>query len=183
MSKFDELSRCCSGNSVKFRWYGFPKSKDGQDIEAVLQKFQLLIEGSSRITNGYVWSMARAEIKSRIKIAEAGKLRTTRQIKPVDVNNPPPLYEIRWQDITVQERIEDGTIRDSRLLVRMYHSEPREAPGYFIGHHIHEKDVTDTNQVNNHQNAEIGVALKYFDNGRDDLWGISELTKDRKNIN
>jgi hypothetical protein len=182
MGKFDEPSRCSSGRATKFRWFGYPPAEDGRDFQAVLDKFQAVIDAPHRITNDYVWAMAKAEVKSRLKLAAAGKLSAPNQVKPVDVRNPPPMYEIRWQGITVRQKLNDGTIGGVEILVRMYHSEPSEAPEHFIGHHIHEKDVSDPSEANRLQNDEIRVALNYFELGKPNLWDISELTYRDKSI-
>lgn len=182
MGNFDGPSRCSGGSLLKFRWFGFPQAVEGQDLAVVLEKFQSIIAAPNRLTNGYVWGMAKAEVKNRIQLAANGKLRAPAQIKPVDTSNPPPLFEIRWQGITVQEVQPDGTKLDLSILVRMYHSEPAEAPVHFIAHHIHEKDVSNPSKANERQTTEIGVAKKYFDLGKPVFWGISELTGVRKSI-
>ncbi len=182
MGKFDKPSRCSSGSPLKFRWFGFPQAGEGHDLAVVLEKFQSVISAPNRLTNGYIWGMAKAEVKNRIQLAANGKLRAPAQIKPVDTSNPPPLYEIRWQGITVQELQSDGTKVDLSLLIRMYHSEPAEAPVHFIAHHIHEKDLSIPTKANERQTIEIEVAKKYFDLGKPVFWGISELTGNRKSI-
>lgn len=183
MGKFDGPSRCESGTPVKFRWYGSPQADEGRDIQVALHKFQIEIEKPHRKTNGYIWEMARAEIKKKLDLASQGRLRSPAQVKVVDAGNPPPLYEIRWQAITIQEFRPGGKLADTTLLVRMYHSEPFEAPNHFIGHHIHEKEVNDGAFVMQRQNEEIAVARGYFDHGLPSYWGISELTNSRKSIN
>lgn len=183
MGKFDGPSRCTSGLAVKFRWYGSPSAIQGADLETALEKFKIVIEKPTRITNDYVWAAARAEIKKKIELASQGRLTPPRQIDVVDRRNPPPMYEIRWQNITIRELQPDGKIAYLSLIVRMYHSEPLEAPEYFIGHHIHEKDVSDEDVINTLQNAEIAVARRYFEHGLPTLWGISELTTSKKSIN
>lgn len=168
---------------MNFRWFGYPQAQEGQDLETVLNKFKAVIEAPTRITDDYVWAMARAEILHTFKMAKLGKLRSPREIRPVDIKNPPPLYEIRWQSITVRHRVKDGEIEDLRLLIRMYHSEPPEAPQHFIGHHIHEKDVSRPEEIRQRQNVEISTAVGYFELGKPQMWGISELTNSRKSIN
>lgn len=183
MGKFDRPSRCTYGIPVTFRWYGAPSASEGQDLEVALVKFQMVIEQPSRVTNGYIWAAARAEIKQKLELASQGKLTPPRQIDVIDGSNPPPLYEIRWQNITIQELQLDGTLIDLSLIVRMYHSEPFEAPHHFIGHHIHEKDISDPNTVKELQNSEISVARGYFEHGLPTFWGISSLTGRKGSIN
>lgn len=183
MGKYDGLSRCSKGQHVKFRWFGYPRVPEGQDFQVVLDKFQSIVQASGRITNDYIWAMAQAELINRLRSATAGKLRSPSQIKPIDTSNPPPLYEIRWQGITIQRQTANGRLEDESLLVRMYHSEPAEAPEHFIGHHIHEKDVSDPSQVNARQDEHIKVAIGYFELGISNFWEISGLTNRKKSIN
>lgn len=174
---FDAPSRCSSGQPVRFKWFGYPQAKRGQDYQAVLDKFQAIIQKPNRVTNDFVWAMSRSEVLQRLRVAASGKLRPPSQIKPVDIKNPPALYEIRWQGITVRTRLSDGSLGSEQIIVRMYHSEPSEAPGFFIGHHIHEKDVSDPSNINKLQNDEIKVAVKYFELGKQTCWGIRDLEK------
>lgn len=120
------------------------------------------------------WSSAitRAEFKKRIQKASRGELEPIDEVKPVDAVNPPPMYEIRWQDIAVAELQDDGSQKFSEVQVRLYHSEPPSRPGYFIGHHAHEKDVV-TTDVNAAQNREISVAVAWHDHGSPTNWGIA----------
>lgn len=117
--------------------------------------------------------MAKAEFKQRLKKAMGGRLNPVDEVTPVDVQNPPPLYEIRWQNIPVTERDNEGVISHKQVLVRMYHSEPAVAPEYFIGHHAHEK-LVDVEDVNGAQQVEIGVAVRWYAHGEDSTWGIAE---------
>ncbi|MEV7608621.1 hypothetical protein AB0N61_03970 [Microbacterium sp. NPDC089320] len=116
--------------------------------------------------------MVRAEFKKRLEKAQRGELEPVDEVKPVDVLNPPPLYEIRWQDIAVTDRLDDGTQRFGKVVVRLYHSEPVARPGHFVGHHAHEKDV-DAADVYAAQDAEIDVAIGWYNHGADDFWGIA----------
>lgn len=116
--------------------------------------------------------MAVTEIKKLINLAERGGLRAPKQINSVDRRGSVPLFEIRWQHIRVQETKDDGALKTSRILVRMYHSEPEIVPGYFVGHHIHEKDLSSRVDINTEQNNEIRVARNYYEHGKPSLWGL-----------
>lgn len=130
------------------------------------------VSGGTRVWNPYAEQMAKSEFKNRIKRAAQGDLKPVDEIKPVDVLNPPPLYELRWIDLAVTDRDPNGTVSYSTVQVRMYHSEPAEAPGYFIGHHAHEKllDVIDVNTV---QQSEIHTAIGFYKAGAPSNWGIA----------
>ncbi|TFD41767.1 hypothetical protein E3T37_03690 [Cryobacterium sp. TMT2-10] len=115
--------------------------------------------------------MAKVEFERRIEKAKRGQLRPVAEVKAVDVENPPPLYEIRWQTINVTSVV-DGVSIFGKALVRLYHSEPDTVPGHFIGHHIHEKDLV--GDVNDAQDQEINIAKKFYDSGQPAFWGIAD---------
>ena len=183
MGKYDGPSRCSGGKDLTFRWFGYPQANESDDIQVATDKFIHMLEGPNRITNGYIGGMARAEFRKKVALAGKGQLWPVTGVAAVDKGNPPPLYEIRWQGITIREDLGGGVIRDLSLIVRKYHSEPSEAPDYFIGHHVHEKDVSDREAISELQNVEILVAKRYFELGLPTLWGISKLTSGKKSIN
>jgi hypothetical protein len=133
-----------------------------------------MIEGPNRVQNAYVTSMAVSEFKSKIVSACKGALFPVSEVGPVDVKSRLPLFEIRWQWITVQEILSNGDLKDIIIVVRMYHSEPSEAPNHFVGHHVHEKDFVDPDPkiVRALQDSEILVAKKYYLHGLSTRWGI-----------
>jgi len=165
-------SRCSQGEPLTFRWFGFPTAEPGQDLQVLLSKVEEVIHKPNRIINDYVLGMAKAEIRTRIRLAEKGALHTPSQVDSVDRRGGAPLYEIRWQNITVLVKRGRGKPRESEIKLRLYHSEPREAPSHFVGHHIHEKDLTVKSQINHLQNAEIRVARNYYFQGLPTFWGI-----------
>jgi hypothetical protein len=54
----------------------------------------------------------------------------------------------------------------------MYHSEPPAEPGYFIGHHVHEKVVGPGVNINDEQDVEIGVARGMYRLGEGRRWNL-----------
>ncbi len=173
MARFDGPSRCSSAKPLTFRWFGFPPCEPHEDnIDAAVEVLMAKVTPPGRVWNPWSGTMVKREFRHRIVHASKGELVPVDEVKPVDVANPPPLYEIRWQDINVTDRLEDGTQRFGKVAVRMYHSEPEEAPGHFIGHHAHEKDLTATD-VNAAQNEEIATAIGWYRQGRDSKWGIA----------
>ena len=165
-------SRCCNGKPLLFRWYGYPKAPLGFDLETAITKFITVLNAPNRDMNAYVVAMAKAECRHKLKLASLGQLTPSRHIKPIESANPPPLYEIRWQGITVRESNELGLFLDRRLLIRMYHSEPSEAPNHFIGHHIHEKLISGDASTWLTQNEEIATAIGFYRAGLPTNWGI-----------
>lgn len=161
-----------------FRWYGFPQCAEGQDLQTAVDVLLASISGEGRVWNPWSRSMAGAEFRQRLQKAASGKLTPVDEVKPVDVRNPPPLYEIRWQGISVTNRAADGALSYSKVIVRLYHSEPPEAPDHFIGHHAHEKDVS-ADDVNEVQDSEIKVALGWHAHGLDRRWDIQRLQQEQ----
>ncbi len=116
--------------------------------------------------------MVRQEFRRRLVRASEGNLEPIDEVKPVDVDNPPPLFEIRWQGVAVTDAMEDGTLKFGEVVVRLYHSEPDRFPGYFIGHHAHEKDLG-VEDINAAQDAEIATAVGWYYHGDPTDWGIA----------
>ncbi|GAA0422530.1 hypothetical protein GCM10009543_16910 [Leifsonia naganoensis] len=116
--------------------------------------------------------ITKSEFKRRLQKAQAGRLMPVEEVKAVDVRNPPPLYEIRWSGVTVTDREENGSQRHCEVEVRMYHSEPADAPSHFIGHHAHEKRI-DVEDVNAEQQREINTAIGFHNAGASSRWGIA----------
>lgn len=172
MNSSAQISRCSAGKSVRIRWYGYPSAPLGKDLEVATEKFLDVISNPARELNEYITSMAAAEFRHRIRSAEAGRLTPQRDIKPIIGSSDPLLFEIRWQSITVRERNNSGALEDKRLLVRMYHSEPKESPGYFIAHHIHEKVISGEASTWLLQNEEIATAVGFYHAGFSTRWGI-----------
>jgi hypothetical protein len=160
---------------VTFRWYGVPQVPVGDDLDGATERFRQAVTNPTRRWSPYSWPMVRAEFRDRLVQAALGILQPVEQVKPVDVRNPPPLYEIRWQGIAVADvdDADSSKLRYSTVLVRLYHSEPSSVPGHFVGHHVHEKDVS--GDVNADQDAEIQTAKGFYDQGFNTSWGISEL--------
>jgi hypothetical protein len=82
------------------------------------------------------------------------------------------MFELRWQGITLSSTEGSGKKKFQTLLIRMYYSEPGSNPKYFIGHHIHEKKVSDPERTKILQNVEIQIARKLCQDGQLSNWGI-----------
>lgn len=107
-----------------------------------------------------------------IERACGGKLRSTHHIKWVDKRNLPPMFEMRWQGITLSHTTDSGSKRFRTLLIRMYYSEPGSNPKHFIGHHIHEKNISNPERTKILQNMEIQRARDFCKIGQESNWGI-----------
>lgn len=172
MTRYDASSRCSGPGAPAFRWYGFPACEVGADVEAAVSKLMAVISSEGRVWNPWSGTIVRREFRSRILRASKGELLPVDEVKPVDINQPPPMYEIRWQDVDVAELLPDGSQRFAKVVVRMYHSEPTGVPDYFIGHHAHEKDL-DADDINAAQDEEIRTALGWYQHGFESGWGIA----------
>lgn len=172
VTRYDAPSRCSVPAGPAFRWYGDPLCSPGDDLTTAVDALFASLVGPTRLWNPYAKQMVKSEFKARIKKASEGRLRPVDEIKAVDVRNPPPLYEIRWQGIKVTDRAADGTQTFGEAIVRMYHSEPASHPGHFIAHHAHEKR-TDVADVNAAQQVEINKAIAWYDKGKPSGWGIA----------
>lgn len=172
MDKSLLISRCTQGSPIRFRWFGEPTALVGLDIETVLYRFDEIVDAKGMKFHEYSLLIARAEIRNRLERACAGKLRSTHHIRWVDKQNLPPMFELRWQGITLSSTEGNGKKRFQTLLVRMYYSEPGSNPRYFIGHHIHEKRVSDPERTKILQNVEIQIARKLCQEGQLSNWGI-----------
>ena len=172
MSQVKKPSRCSLGKPVEFVWFGFPEALDGNHLSAATFAFLSAVEADNRELNDFVRATMVAEFQDRISQASKGLLGNTRKIKGLSLLPDLPLYEIRWQGICVRERGEGGSVSTKNLAVRMYHSEPPELDGVFIGHHIHEKRTTDRTLEREMQNREILKAAELYLDGRAKLWGL-----------
>ena len=171
MTRYDAPSRCSSGTPVTFRWYGYPTAELGEDLDTATGAFLAAITPAGRVWNPWAQRMVRAEFRDRVLAASRGELVPIDEVKAVDQENPPPLYEIRWQGIAVTDYT-DGQAVHRTALVRMYHSEPPQAAGHFVGHHIHEK-LVDVDDIYAAQDDEIRVAKGFYDIGEPTNWGIA----------
>lgn len=166
------ISRCAQGFPIRFRWFGNPTSLVGLDIETVLFRFDEIVNTKGKKFHENSLLIARAEIRNRLERACAGKLRSTHHIRWVDKQNLPPMFELRWQGITLSSTDGSGAKKFQTLLIRMYYSEPGSNPRFFIGHHIHEKKIGDPERTKILQNIEIQVARELCQEGQITNWGI-----------
>lgn len=159
---------------MRFHWFddGACSTRSDDDVATAVNVLLDAVSGPGRVWNPYARQMVRSEFKQRILKAQRGQLEPVDEVKPVDIRNPPPLYEIRWQNIPVTHRAESGAVNHEEVVVRMYHSEPVAMPDVFIGHHAHEK-ITDVADVNGAQQEHIALAVQRHLDGESSDWGIA----------
>ena len=172
-----EPSRCSSGNPVEFWWFGESSGASGGNLEKFLSFFETKLNRKNLILNEFTIASAKAEIRGLLQRAMQGRLKPIKQIKVIAGKRIPTLFEIRWQNIPMLEVQNNGEIKTVYLMFRMYHSEPEEVPGYFVAHHIHEKDISQQDEIKSKQNREIERARNYFELGKAIQWGLGGLTE------
>jgi hypothetical protein len=164
------------GAPVMFRWFGdVPVSRDNH-LSAATESFLHVIEAPGRFYDDFAVSTLVAEFQFRILQAMRGQLSGTRKIKTIALFPAPPLFEIRWNNMTVTERNSDGSVAPTRLAVRLYHSEPKELQGCFIGHLVHEKKPDLLPSEKQAQNEMITSAANFYLTGRPTLWAPIDTT-------
>lgn len=158
-------SRCSQASDVEFHWFDGTVSTE-RALDRAVATLMAAIQKPNRLWSPYSSAMAKSEFRKRLQKAAAGELKPVDEVKGVDEEHQQPLYEIRWQGIDVLERQGEGVQpAHHTVLVRMYHSEPATEPGFFIGHHAHEKLVDSGLDVYATQDAEIAVARGLHDLG------------------
>lgn len=165
-----EVSRCSLGAPVMFRWFGDVLVTHDNHLLAATQSFLQVIETPGRIYNVFAVSSLVAEFQFRILQAMRGQLSGTRKIKTVALFPTIPLFEIRWTNMTIAEQNPEGAVVATRLAIRLYHSEPTELQGCFIGHLVHEKRPEARTSEKQIQNTMIASAANLYLAGRRTLW-------------
>ncbi|MFD1210973.1 hypothetical protein ACFQ36_02820 [Arthrobacter sp. GCM10027362] len=167
-------SRCSSGSPVAFKWFDGIRRSEPDHVQLAVEACLRAVDSDTRVWNPFAKAMVKSEFKKRIERAALGQLVPVEEVKPVGQQpSPPPLYEIRWQDIAVTDRAPGAAPQDavfSKVIVRMYHSEPATLPDHFIGHHVHEKIISPAGDTHLLQDTEINVAAGYFNLGEASNW-------------
>ncbi len=165
-------SRCSSSCQIQFHWFDGTFS-ERRALDRATEAFMTVLRQPNRLWNPYAEAMVKSEFKKRIEKASAGLLKPIEEVKGVDEEHLQPLYEIRWQEVPVTERESpEASPVYKVVLVRLYHSEPASEPGFFIGHHIHQKVVGPGIDIFAEQDAEIAVARRIYDMGEGVRWRL-----------
>ena len=164
-------SVCSSGVEVSYFWHACQKWED--HVEAAVEALMDAIRAPGRLWNPWVVASARGAFKSRIKRACAGELQPVDEIKHIDGAHPAELFEIRWQDIGVIDRVPTGE-RRHEIPVRLLHAEPSHLSLTVIGLHAHEKVVhpEDSRRTREAQDAEVEVACQTYWTVIQTPWGF-----------
>ena len=171
------VSRCSLGSPVMFRWYGDTPVESGNHLRAATESFLRVIQQTNRLVDGHTEAALVAEFQRRILKAAKGLLEGSKRIKSISLFPQLPLFEIRWQSMTVLEHTPEGTRVPHNLALRMYHSEPSEITGVFIGHLIHEKNTHRDIDPRVIQNERISYAAHLYRIGRHTLWNTVDTSR------
>jgi hypothetical protein len=153
-----------------FRWYGDVPVARGNYLLAATQSFVGVTDQPHRELNDYSLASLVAEFHDRLVQGMQGKRVGTRKIKPVALFPGLPLFEIRWSSMTVLERDSGGRLVAIPLALRLYHSEPAQLEGCFVGHLVHEKESDGEPKTRDSQNLQISVAARLYRRGCATLW-------------
>lgn len=157
------------GGDFKWRYCTSP-----DHVEAAVDALMNAVKAAeSRLWNPYNERYTRGSFRNRIKLAERGELKPPKEVKRVRSGTPAfVLYEIRWSDIKVIERREDG-MEQKRIDARLYYVEPPNVGLMLLGLHCHEKRVDGTPaEIREWQDAEIDKAENLYNEGMRDRWGV-----------
>jgi hypothetical protein len=159
-----------------FRWYGDTAVVDDNHLRAATESFLRVIQQPNRLVDDHTEAALVAEFQRRILKATRGLLEGSKRIKSVSLFPQLPLFEIRWQSMTVLEHTTQGTRFPHNLALRMYHSEPSEIAGVFIGHLIHEKNTHGDLDPRATQNEHISYAAHLYQIGLYTLWNTVDTS-------
>lgn len=157
---------------MDYRWHVDFDAGQETDLAKVVNLLDEVVFGPpERMRNPYLVGDARGQFKQKLKAAVDGKLIPVDEVKPVGFSLTSPLFEIRWVEIRVHERLPDGTSEFKSVHVRLYHAEPDAVQGLAVGLHAHEKalfdDDSDTVAA---QDREIQIAAGLYGSLRYRHW-------------
>ncbi|UQN30637.1 hypothetical protein [Brachybacterium kimchii] len=164
MHQHERSSNATGGLRVDVYWLSCSSSEEREHVAAAVDALFEAIRGSgTRLWSPYSKAYVRATFKKRIEKASRGELRPRSELKPVS-DGRVPLYEIRWSDIDVLERPEEGADEAHRKVsVRLLHGEPAKLGVCIVGIRAHEKFVAGTDGENKRaQDREIEQALAEY---------------------
>lgn len=172
----ERVSNCCRGTSVEFYWAYCPAPTQDEHIEwAVELLWDAIAKPGERGWSPQAKAMARSEFRDRIRAATEGGLIPRDELKPLRQGEP-PIFEIRWQAISVLELDENHAPREyHEVAVRLIHAEPDELGVCAVGLHAHEKVFFEGDKVATRraQNREIDEAVNRYRNGVGEVWGLT----------
>lgn len=165
------------GKPVIFYWR---QGIAGLHIDCAIEDLLRAIQKPDRVATPYADADHRAQFKRRLRDATRGRLVVSEGETPVkEIQRPEArLFEIRWQDILVDDRDPVSWLVKPRrpALVRLYYLEPATTR-WVVGLHTHEKVVIDGDEEETRrlQDDEIDVAVERATGQASEGWAVPEL--------
>lgn len=161
-------SRCSSGKDVEVYWRFCASTTSEDHIQQIVEELMCALNSDHRRWNQWSTEATRAKFEDRINTAAAGRLVPVDEVKDLRGGRS-DLFEIRWQDIPVQEQHGDQATF-LKTNARLIHAEPESLDGSMLGLVAHEKPQTDTAKAQ--QDEHIDKALNIYRNTEGSTWGI-----------
>jgi hypothetical protein len=166
-------SRCSAGGTLTFAWSGKPSPEAADQIDAAVRTFEDVARTPERIWDPRHWAITRAEFRNLLIRATNGRLIPLTHVKEIDRARREFVFEIKYDFRAISLDAKNKRV-GSKVKTRTYTSEPPEFADSFVGLHVHQKieipgDNAETNRL---QNVEIDVAVRYYELGRPNNWGL-----------
>ena len=171
----ERASRCSAKSPIAFVWAGNFSFSGETQIDRAVQAFSyVLLLDPSLVWDSNHLGITRQEFRNRVARASNGRLIPVSQVAEIDRAASEFLFEIKY-DFNVVFLDGEGNRATRKMRTRFYISEPPTFPNHFVGLHVHEKQIfpNDHSLENAMQNTEIDLAVKYYEAGRGDEWGIA----------
>lgn len=145
-------------------------------IAAAVDALMRALKADGRLWNPYNISYTKSMFRRRLQAATRGQLVPIDEVKRAG-SSLTKLFEIRWSNLSVQQRLPSGQVGHVCLEARLYYAEPDHLGlRIILGLHCHEKLTTgDDETVRAAQDAEIAKASRCYAEGMTDAWGV-EIT-------
>lgn len=181
----------CSQRAVTFFWRGC-STKDHLDrvlddcMDALVGPIAGDISSVIELAPGQE-QYAKSKIKSRLKQAEAGKLRYPKAVETLKPRPGINLYELRWDKLGGTKRNRASGLPSpgvETVRLRVYYVEQPTDGDWALGLHAHRKDLimkadspgeVDQEATRNVQNGHIDTALTTLRDGATTWCGVPEL--------
>lgn len=112
----------------------------------------------------------KAQFRDRLERASRGELKPVDEIKMLR-SGLKRLFEIRWQDIAVMDRSQDGQFRPAHTNARLIHVEPDALGIALLGLVGHEKPNSAEGAAA--QDGFIDQAEHLYESNHDCTWGVT----------
>lgn len=170
-----KTSVCSRRKSVTFYWRS---CVSGRHIDETVDALMAAVQGPNRART-YVDFDNEAMFRTRLEMAERGRLRPDDHVKTISYDPSLEMFEIRWTDVCA--RLQDlasglyGALVEG-INVRLYYAELGH--DWVVGLVVHEKAYGDTDdETRRLQNEHIQRAVTLCRADSKQWWGVPELLK------